>query len=93
MLSISDRSMTQARQRFLSFDDYLASQDSHETFCELFNGELIELQPESGQNISIAIFLLLQFAEIVGHLRVRPQGPELEVRGEPKNRYPDLTII
>jgi Uma2 family endonuclease len=32
-------------------------------------------------------------ALIVGHLRVRGQGLELEVRGEPRNRYPDLTII
>lgn len=40
-----------------------------------------------------SIFLFLQFALIVSHLRVRTQGLELEVRGEPRNRYPDLTII
>ena len=37
--------------------------------------------------------MFLQFAAIVGHLRVRGHGLELEVCGEPRNRYPDLTII
>ena len=49
--------------------------------------------PNREKITAIAVFLLLQFAAIVGHLRVRPHGLELEVRGEPKNRYPDLTIL
>lgn len=85
--------MTQAKHRFLSFDEYLSYDDGTDNLYELFNGELIPVPPESGGNTSIAVFLLLQFAAIVGHLRVRPHGLELEVRGEPKNRYPDLTII
>lgn len=85
--------MTQAKQRFQSFEDYLSYDDGTDTLYELFNGELIEVPPESGENTSIAVFLLLQFAAIVGHLRVRPHGLELEVSGEPRNRYPDLTII
>jgi Uma2 family endonuclease len=85
--------MTQAKPRFYSFEDYLAYDDGTEKLYELFNGELIEVPPESGKNTTIAVFLLLQFAALVGHLRVRPHGLELEVRGEPRNRYPDLTII
>lgn len=85
--------MTQAKHRFLSFDEYLSYDDGTENLYELFNGELIEVPPESGRNTAIAVFLLLQFAAIVGYLRVRPHGLELEVRGEPKNRYPDLTIL
>lgn len=85
--------MTQARQRFQSFEEYLSYNDGTEKLYELFNGELIEVPPESGENTGIAVFLLLQFAVITGHLRVRPHGLELEVRGEPRNRYPDLTII
>jgi Uma2 family endonuclease len=85
--------MIQVRSRFQSFEEYLSYDNGTDNLYELFNGELIEVPPESGQNTGIAVFLLLQFAAIVGHLRVRPHGLELEVRGEPKNRYPDLTII
>ena len=85
--------MTQAKVRFNSFDEYLSHDDGTDSLYELFNGELIEVPPESGLNVGIAAFLFAQFLSIVGHLRVRPHGLELEVRGEPRNRYPDLTII
>jgi len=85
--------MVQTKPKFYSFADYLAYDDGTERLYELFNGELIEVPPESGYNTSIAFFLSLQFVAQVGHLRVRPHGLELEVRGEPKNRYPDLTIL
>ncbi|NEQ79803.1 MAG: Uma2 family endonuclease [Moorea sp. SIO2I5] len=85
--------MVQLTHKFQSFDEYLLYNDNSEKFYELFNGELIEMPPESGFNVEIATFLLIQFALLVGHRRVRGQGLELEVRGEPKNRYPDLTII
>ncbi|NEQ87512.1 MAG: Uma2 family endonuclease [Moorea sp. SIO2I5] len=85
--------MVQITHKFQSFDEYLSYNDNSEKFYELFNGELIEMPPESGFNVEIATFLLIRFALILGHRRVRGQGLELEVRGEPKNRYPDLTII
>ncbi|MBW4659885.1 MAG: Uma2 family endonuclease [Drouetiella hepatica Uher 2000/2452] len=85
--------MPQTELRFLSFDEYLCFDDGTDKLYELFNGELIEVPPESGENVGIATFLLLHFAAIVGHLRVRGHGLELEVRGEPRNRYPDLTIL
>jgi Uma2 family endonuclease len=79
--------------RFESFEDYLEYTDSNNRLYELFNGELVEVPPESGFNIGIANFLLAAFLPIVGYLRVRGHGLELEVNGEPRNRYPDLTII
>jgi Uma2 family endonuclease len=85
--------MVQSKPRFFSFDEYLSHDDGTENLYELFNGELVELLPESGLNVEIATFLLVQFASILGSQRVRGHGLELEVRGEPKNRYPDLTII
>lgn len=81
------------QHRFESFDEYLLYNDDSEKFYELFNGELIEMPPESGLNIQIANRIFLIFALMLGTDRVRGQGLELEVRGEPKNRYPDLTII
>ncbi|MEB3882088.1 Uma2 family endonuclease [Lyngbya sp. CCY1209] len=85
--------MLQVKPRFQSFEDYLAYDNNSEKFYELFNGELVEMPPESGLNVEIATFLLLKFASLVGYRRVRCQGLEVEVRGEPRNRYPDLTII
>jgi len=79
--------------RFKSFDEYLAYEDDSEQLYELFNGELIAVPTESGFNFEISTFLLLKFAEIVGYRRVRGHGLELEVQGEPKNRFPDLAII
>ncbi|NEP27687.1 Uma2 family endonuclease, partial [Moorena sp. SIO3I6] len=85
--------MLQLNQKFQSFDEYLLYNDNSEKFYELFNGELIEMPPESGVNVQIANRIFLIFALMLGTDRVRGQGLELEVRGEPKNRYPDLTII
>ncbi len=80
-------------QRFQSFEEYLSANHDSETFGELFNGKLISMPPESGFNVQIANRIFLTFALMLGTDRVRGQGLELEVRGEPKNRYPDLTII
>jgi Uma2 family endonuclease len=84
--------MTQAKPRFSNFEEYLSYDDGTDKLYELFNGELIELPPESGENIGILGFVYLQLALLMGHIRVR-WGLELEVTGEPKNRYPDLTVI
>ena len=85
--------MIQVKPRFQSFEEYLAYDDGTDKLYELFNGELIEVPPESGKNVQIATFLLIQFAALVGYRRVRGHGLELEVNGEPRNRYPDLTIL
>jgi Uma2 family endonuclease len=77
--------------RFASFEDYLAYTDSGDQCYELFHGELVEVPPESGFNVGIANFLFSFLLPIVGYLRVRCL--ELEVEGEPRNRYPDLTVI
>ena len=85
--------MVQLKPRFQTFEDYLAYDDNSDKLYELFNGELIEVPPESGFNVEIATLLLIQLATKAGHRRVRGHGLELEVRGEPRNRYPDLTVI
>ena len=85
--------MLTVKPRFQTFDDYLSYNDNSDKLYELFNGELIEVPPESGYNVQIANRLFLIFALMLGSDRVRGHGLELEVRGEPKNRYPDLTII
>jgi Uma2 family endonuclease len=81
------------KPRFRTFEEYLQYDDNSEKLYELFNGELVEMPPESGLNFQIANRLFLVFALRLGTDRVRGHGLELEVIGEPKNRYPDLTII
>lgn len=85
--------MVQPKPRFLTFDAYLSHDDGTDRLYELFNGELVEVPPESGRNTQIANFLFACLLPIVGFRRLRPHGLELEVRGEPRNRYPDLTVI
>ena len=51
------------------------------------------MPPESGLNVEIANLLFAALLPIVGYRRLRGQGLELEVRGEPRNRYPDLTVV
>ena len=85
--------MVQVKPRFQSFEEYLSYDDGTDKLYELFNGELIEVPPESGTNVQIANRLFLSFALLLGTNRVRGHGLELEVNGEPRNRYPDLTIL
>ena len=87
------KTMIQVKPRFQSFEEYLAYDDGTDKLYELFNGELIEVPPESGKNVQIANRLFLIFALLLGTDRVRGHGLELEVNGEPRNRYPDLTIL
>ena len=87
------KTMIQVKPRFQSFKEYLTYDDGTDKLYELFNGELIEVPPESGKNVQIANRLFLIFALLLGTDRVRGHGLELEVNGEPRNRYPDLTIL
>ncbi|MEL6880481.1 MAG: Uma2 family endonuclease [Cyanobacteria bacterium J06607_10] len=84
---------TKEKLRFVSFEEYLAYDDGTNKLYELFNGELVEVPPESGDNVEIAAELFCDFLSIVGRRRIRYHGLEIEVQGEPKNRYPDLTIL
>lgn len=93
ILSQTINIMIQVKPRFQSFEEYLSYDDGTDKLYELFNGELIEVPPELGRNVQIANRLFLIFALLLGTDRVRGHGLELEVNGEPRNRYPDLTIL
>ncbi len=58
--------MTQAKVRFNRFEEYLSYDDGTDALYELFNGELIEVPPESGLNMGIAAFL---FASLIQRLK------------------------
>ncbi len=64
------------KPRFETFAEYLQYEDNSEGLYELFNGELIEMPPESGLNFQIANRLFLVFALMLGTDRVRGHGLE-----------------
>jgi Uma2 family endonuclease len=88
--------MTYTKQRFSSFEEYLAAEvsDLPEGLCEYWDGELVELMTESGRNDAIALLILAALMAIGVPLRlIRPGRAEIEVIGQPRTRFPDLTVL
>jgi Uma2 family endonuclease len=85
--------LTQAIQKLATFADYLAYDDGTDRRYELTYGELIEVPPESDENVLIARTLDRVFSDLVGFRRVRPHQLAVEMMGQPKNRFPDLTVL
>ncbi len=88
--------MTFTKARFASFEEYLTADvsDLPEGRCEYWDGELVEVMTESSRNDAIAIFIQLALIAIgVPFKLVRPHSCEVEVRGKPKTRFPDLTVL
>jgi Uma2 family endonuclease len=78
--------------QLLTFEDYLRHDDGTDSRCELVNGVLVEMPPESDENLSIARKLLL---ELIKH--IPPDwvvwGTEIEVTGRLATaRIPDLLV-
>ena len=85
--------MTQAKSKISTFGDYLAYDDGTDSRYELTYGELVEVPPESDENVLISRALDRVFSEIVGFRRVRTHQLAIELPGQPKNRYPDVTVL
>ena len=85
--------MTQSPAKGLTFEDYLNYDDGTQNRYELREGELIALPPESGLNCVIVNFLLLTLVPLIDFKRLRTQNTEIQVSGNPKNRWPDLTVL
>jgi Uma2 family endonuclease len=91
--------MIQAKNRKLTFEEYLNYKDSTDNRYELIDGELIALPPESGLNYFIAmeLFWLLAVAEVVPRRLIKIHACEIQVPvlrfSDAANRYPDLVIL
>ena len=78
--------------QLLTFEDYLRHDDGTDTRYELVNGVLVEMPPESDENLSIARKLLL---ELIKHIPADwvVWGTEIEVTGRRATaRIPDLLV-
>ena len=85
--------MTQAKPKLTTFADYLAFDDGSDRRYELTYGDLIEVPPESNENVLISRALDRALSNLVGFRRVRTHQLAIEVMGQPKNRFPDLTVL
>jgi Uma2 family endonuclease len=82
--------------QFKNFEEYLAADptDLPEGRYEYWDGELIELMPESLFNDGLANrLMLLLVAEGILIDLIRPGKVEVVVPGRPRTRFPDLTVI
>ena len=77
----------------LTFAEYLEYDDGTDKRYELVNGELVEVPPESELNGWIAEWLRDEFVRFAKRRLVRVQAYEIQVLGNPQNRYPDLIVL
>jgi Uma2 family endonuclease len=80
--------------KLMTLAEYLDYDDGTDTICELVNGELIPMPPESNQNQQVSISLLVYFSQlgIVPQL-LRNQIAISVTGGRATARIPDLTIL
>jgi len=81
-----------SKTKFSTFEEYLAYDDGTDTRHELVDGELVEMPPESDENLGIARKLLL---ELIKHFPAEwvVWGTEIEVTGRRSRcRLPDLLV-
>ena len=85
--------MVQAQPQLKTFEDFLRYTEGTDAYYELTNGVLIEMPPESYENLRRALQLYDWLRTLVDSQQVCPQGLAIAVPGQPKNRYPDLTVL
>jgi len=85
--------MVQTHSQLQTFEDFLNYTEGTDAYYELTNGELVEMPPESYENLRRALQLYDRLRTLVDSQQVCPQGIAIAVPGQPKNRYPDLTVL
>jgi Uma2 family endonuclease len=89
--------MTQAKPRFVTFEEYLSYSEDLEGRFQLIDGELVELPPESPENDFFALNLRDFLIKVVRRQLARVHTCEIQVPVlQPKdaaNRYPDLVVL
>lgn len=85
--------MVQAKPSLKTFADFLAYSDATDAYYELTNEDLIAMPPESDGNLYRALKLYEALKDVMAMKQIRLQGLALAMPGQPKNRYPDLTVL
>ena len=76
-----------------TFDQYLEYDDGTDNRYELVDGELVELPPESEPSNWRAMWLMLQLVKQINPRLIKIHNCQLQVPGNPQNRYPDLVVL
>jgi Uma2 family endonuclease len=80
--------------KLMSLEEYLDYDDGTDTLCELVNGELIPMPPESHQNQQVSISLLVYFVQLgLPPQLLRNQIAISVTGGRATARIPDLTVL
>ena len=78
----------------LNFSEYLEYDDGTDYFYELWSGELVRLPPDSGTGCRIALWLMMELSKFTNKRLVFPsRSCEIQVPGNPQNRYPKLIVL
>ena len=85
--------MVQVSPKLNTFEDFLAHTDELEGYYELSYGELLEVPPESFDNVTRAKKLEQAFQAFLDMQQLVTHVLALAVPGQPKNRYPDLVVL
>jgi Uma2 family endonuclease len=88
--------MTFTKARFASFEEYLTVDlsDLPEERCEYWDGELVPVMSESLGNEAIANFLYFVLLQLGVYPKLLSPGKvQIVVNGNPKTRFPDLTVL
>ncbi|MBW4463059.1 MAG: Uma2 family endonuclease [Nodosilinea sp. WJT8-NPBG4] len=75
----------------LSLADFLSLDTGPENRCEFVDGEVVEMPPESEENVVIGGYLVAQFLKILPFEQVRQGKTELIVTG--RVRIPDFMVL
>jgi Uma2 family endonuclease len=80
--------------KLMTLEEYLEYDDGTDTLCELVNGELIPMPPESDRNQQVSISLLVYFSRLgIPPQLLRNQIAISVTGGRATARIPDLTVL
>ena len=75
----------------LSLADYLSLEGGPEGRCEFVDGDIIEMSPESEDNVIVGSYLAAQFLNVIRFDQIRQGKTELVISG--RVRIPDVMVL
>lgn len=80
-------------QKTFTYQEYLERENNLEVPYELIAGKIVEMPPESYQNVQIALILMASIADIVGWSRISNKTEIVVSGSKVTSRIPDVTVL